>query len=81
MAALPARQTPGGKTIVTNEALNIAWHKSVVGHGVNKEIDTIWDWENTYSAWSAVSCMSLGAKIIEDTGCYLVSSLSAKPAA
>lgn len=64
-----------------NVATNLAWHKSVVGHGVNKEINTNWDWENTYSAWSAVSCMSLGAAIIEDTGCYTVSSLSPKPTA
>jgi Phage capsid protein len=62
-------------------ATNLAWHKSVLGHGINKEIDTKWDWENTYSAWSCVSCMSLGATIIEDTGVYAVSSLSAKPAA
>lgn len=61
-------------------ATNLAWHRSVVGHGVNKEIETNWDWENTYSAWSAVTCMSLGAEIIENVGCYKVSSLSAKPA-
>lgn len=64
-----------------NIATNLAWHKSVVGHGTNKEITTNWDWENTYSAWSAVSCMSLGSAIIEDTGCYTVSSLSPKPTA
>jgi len=63
----------------TNEATNIAWHQSVVGHGVNKEISTIWDWENTYSAWSCVSSMSLGAAIIEDTGCYKVTTLSPRP--
>lgn len=62
-------------------ATNIAWHRSVVGHGVNKEISTIWDWENTYSAWSCVSSMSMGAKIIEDAGCYTVSSLSPRPVA
>jgi hypothetical protein len=71
----------GGISTVENQALNIAWHQSVVGHGVNKEIETNWDWENTYSAWSAVSSMSLGSAIIEDTGCYLVSSLSPQPAA
>lgn len=69
----------GGLTTVANEAVNIAWHRSCVGHGVNKEIDTIWDWENTYSAWSAVSSMSMGAAIIEDKGVHLVSTLSPKP--
>ncbi len=63
----------------TNEATNLAWHRSVVGHGVNKEISTNWDWENTYSAWSAVSCMSLGAAIIEDVACHKVTTLSAAP--
>ena len=69
----------GTLTTVANEAVNIAWHRSAVGHGVNKEIDTKWDWENTYSAWSCVSCMSLGAKAIDDTGLYLVSTLSPAP--
>lgn len=63
----------------SNIAKNFAWHKSVVGHGVNKEIETKWDWENTYSAWSCVSAMSLGAAVIEDTGVYEVLSLSAAP--
>jgi uncharacterized protein (DUF1330 family) len=71
----------GGVATVQDQCLNLAWHGSIVGHGVNKEIDTKWDWENTYSAWSCVSCMSLGAAIIEDLGCYTVSSLSPKPVA
>jgi hypothetical protein len=62
--------------VTTNVAKNIAWHKSAIGHGVNKEINTNWDWENTYSAWSAVSCMSMGAVGIEDTGIYEVSTLT-----
>lgn len=60
-------------------ATNYAWHKSCVGHGVNKEITTEWDWENTYSAWSCVSAMSMGTKTIDNTGLYKVSSLSPSP--
>lgn len=72
---------PTGALDTLNVANNIAWHKSAVGHGINKEISTEWDWENTYSAWSAVSSMSAGAKVIDDTACFLVSSLSPKPVA
>lgn len=74
-----AGTAPTGGDDTTNVANNVAWHRSVVGHGVNKEIDTIWDWENTYSAWSCVSAMSLGAAIIEDKGCFLSTSLSPQP--
>lgn len=79
--AAGAGVAPTGASDAVNVANNIAWHKSAMGHGVNKEISTEWDWENTYSAWSAVSSMSAGAKVIEDTGVYLVSSLSPKPVA
>lgn len=61
-------------------ALNLAWHRSIVGHGVNSEIETNWDWENFYQAWSCGSSMSLGAEIIEDKGCFTSSSLSPEPA-
>lgn len=71
--------SPAGTSTVQNQAVNLAWHRSIVGHGVNSEIDTKWDWENLYSAWSCVSAMSLGATIIEDTGAFLVSSLSPQP--
>lgn len=70
--------TGDGQT--ANVANNLAWHRSAVGHGVNKEIDTKWDWENTYSAWSCVSCMSLGASAIDDQGLYEVKTLSPAPA-
>jgi hypothetical protein len=76
-----AEVAPTGALDTLNVANNIAWHKSVVGHGVNKEISTEWDWENTYSAWSAVSSMSAGAKVIDDEACFLVSSLSPAPVA
>lgn len=70
----------GGVSTVQNQAVNFCWHRSAVGHGVNSEIDTIWDWENTYSAWSAVSSMSLGASVIDAEGVFLCSSLSPQPA-
>lgn len=76
-----AGTVPTGASDTLNVANNLAWHKSCVGHGINKEISTEWDWENTYSAWSAVSSMSAGAKTIDTEGVYLVSSLSPKPAA
>ncbi|MFD2175689.1 phage capsid protein [Rhodobacter lacus] len=68
-----------GTTPAANVARGIAWHRSVVGHGVNKEISTDWDWENTYSAWSCVSSMSLGAAVLEDVAVMQVQSLSPKP--
>lgn len=68
-------------SLAANVAGNIAWHRSAMGHGVNDEIKTQWDWENTYSAWSCVSSMSLGVKGIDNTGIYKVSSLSPRPVA
>jgi len=62
-------------SVATNVATNIAWHRSAIGHGVNKEIETTWDWENTYSAWSAVSCMSMGAVGIDANGIYTCETL------
>ena len=63
-----------------NVAKNFAWHRSAIGHGVNKEISTQWDWENTYSAWSCVSAMSMGSKTIDDEALFEVSTLSPAPA-
>lgn len=73
------KTAPAGASDALNVATNLAWHRSVIGHGVNKEISTQWDWENTYSAWSCVSAMSMGATVIENTGVYKVSSLSPMP--
>lgn len=71
---------PTGADDTVNVANNLCWHKSVLGHGVNAEPKTIIDYENTYSAYSFVTSMSLGAEVIEDTGVYIVKSLSAAPA-
>lgn len=72
---------PTGTVNTVNVANNFCWHRSVVGHGTNAEIRTTWDWENTYSAWSCVSAMSLGCAIIEDTAVYRIDTLSPKPGA
>jgi hypothetical protein len=60
-------------------ASNIAWHQDAVGHGVNSDIETNWDWENDRSAWSCVSMMSCGSTVIDIDGVMAVSSLSASP--
>lgn len=52
-------------------ASNVFWHRSCVGHGVNKEFETIISYENLYSAHVAVSCLSSTAKVIDDNGVYL----------
>jgi len=70
--------TPDGNT--ANVATNLAWHRSIVGHGVNKEPETTWSYENTMSAYAAVSKLSMGAVIIEDKGAFVSSSLSPQPA-
>lgn len=77
--AAGAGVAPTGAVDTLNVANNLVWHRSAIGHGVNSEINTTWDWENTYSAWSCVSSMSLGASVIDDQGIYRVSTLSPKP--
>ena len=54
----------------TNVASNIAWHAQCVGHGINKEFETLITYENTMSANVAVSCVSSAAAVIDDTGCF-----------
>lgn len=66
--------------LTTNIAKNLAWHQSAVGHGINSEIETTWDWENDRSAYSCVSSMSIGSAVIDDNGMYEVLSLSPVPA-
>ena len=39
-----------------------------VGHGINSELATSWDWENTRRAWSMSGSMSMGATVIDATG-------------
>jgi len=53
-----------------NVATCLAWHKQCVGHGINAPFETQITYENTFSAWVAVSKISSGAKVIDDTGVY-----------
>ena len=53
-----------------NVASNIAWHADCIGHGINKEFETVFSYENLYSAHVAVSCVSSGAAVIDDNGVY-----------
>ena len=62
-----------------NLARNVAWHRSILGHGVNAEMETVWSYENTMSAYAAVSSVSMGAVLIEDKGAFLSTSLSPQP--
>ena len=62
---------PDVDTGATEVADNLAWHADCLGHGINKEFETVWSYENTYSAHVAVSCVSSGAAVIDDNGVYL----------
>lgn len=53
-----------------NVATNLAWHQRCVGHGVAKEFETVITYENLYSAHVAVSCLSSGAAVIDNTGVF-----------
>lgn len=49
---------------------NLIWHKDAVGHGINKAPSSNVAWENLHQAHSIVTCMSTGAKTIEENSTY-----------
>lgn len=52
----------------TAQCKSYAWHMDAVGHGINADVSTTWDWENLKSAWSMAGSMSMGACVIDPTG-------------
>ncbi len=52
----------------TASCVSLAWHYDAVGHGINSDVDTMWDWDNARRAWSLSSSMSMGASLIDTTG-------------
>lgn len=60
-----SNRNPGSGTAT---AKSYAWHMDAVGHGINSEVATSWDWENDRRAWSCSGSMSMGATVIDPTG-------------
>ena len=52
----------------TSAAFCYAWHHDAVGHGINQDVITSWDWENERRAWSMSGSLSQGAVTIDDLG-------------
>jgi hypothetical protein len=44
------------------------FHSSAVGHGINADVSTQWQWKNEKWAWSMAGAMSMGAVVIDPTG-------------
>jgi hypothetical protein len=59
---------PGLTGVGTAAATCFAWHYDSVGHGINSDIETTWDWENLSKAWSCAGSMSMGAALINTAG-------------
>lgn len=53
----------------TATATCFAWHYDAVGHGINSDIVTTWDWDNPKQGFSCVGRMSMGAALIDPLGC------------
>jgi hypothetical protein len=52
----------------TSQCKSYCWHMDSVGHGINADIATSWDWENLKRSWSMSGSMSMGAVVIDATG-------------
>jgi hypothetical protein len=52
----------------TSAAFCYAWHMDAVGHGINSDLNTSWDWENEKRSWSMSGSLSQGATVIDDLG-------------
>lgn len=47
---------------------NYVFHASAVGHGINADVQTQWQWKNEKWAWSMAGAMSMGATVIDANG-------------
>jgi hypothetical protein len=52
----------------TSTATCYAWHMDSVGHGINAELSTQWDWDIKRQAWLCAGSMSMGAALIDTLG-------------
>jgi len=52
----------------TSTAKYYLFHSSAVGHGINADVSTQWQWKNEKWAWSMAGAMSMGATVIDPNG-------------
>ena len=57
----------------TATAKQFFWHYRGVGHGINAEVQTDWQWEAKRWAWTMAGAMSMGAIVIDGTGVFSAS--------
>lgn len=51
-------------------AVHFFWHLRAVGHGINAEVQTDWQWEAKRWNWTMAGAMSMGAVVIDATGAF-----------
>lgn len=52
----------------TSQVKNYVFHSSAVGHGINADVSSQWQWKNERWAWHMAGAMSMGAVVIDPTG-------------
>lgn len=65
----------------TATASCFAWHFDSVGHGINAELATMWDWDIKKWAWICAGAMSMGACLVDTLGVvkFVVNDTTALP--
>lgn len=56
----------------TAQCTNLAWHSDSVGHGINAEVQTTWEWKGERWGWQLAGAMSMGACVIDNDGVRIV---------
>lgn len=56
---------PGAGTATSK---NYLFHSSAVGHGINADVSSQWQWKNERWAWHMAGAMSMGAVVIDTNG-------------
>ena len=59
---------PGLTGVGTATATCFAWHMDSVGHGINADLQTMWDWQIEKWQWLCAGGMSMGAALINTAG-------------
>ena len=65
-------QSPRLPGVGGTTSTNFFWHYRAVGHGINAEVQTDWQWEAKRWNWVFAGAMSMGATVIDPTGAYKV---------
>lgn len=60
-----SNRVPG---VGTNQTRCFAWHYSSVGHGINSDYETLWDFNHPEFSWDGVAALSMGATVIDTNG-------------